>query len=130
MPVRRPHCCMRKRLSLPLLLPPWYAVERDVQSYSLSSVTGSSIAHHSAISRGGEGRRGRSCSWRRPHNGGCAFVTMFTQIFKDNPTISKGLLCNFSSHFIVLAAGNTKKKEEKEKKEKRKRIKTTYSRNK
>lgn len=38
----------------------------------------------------------------------CAFVTMFTQIFKDNPTISKGLLCNFSSHFIVAASGSRK----------------------
>lgn len=55
---------------------------------------GSSIAHHSAIFRGGRRAEGLTM-------GGCAFVTMFTQIFKDNPTISKGLLCNFSSHFIV-----------------------------
>jgi len=41
-------------------------------------------------------------------NGGCAFVTMFTQIFKDNPTISKGLLCNFSSYFIVAAVKKKK----------------------
>jgi len=56
--------------------------------------------------------RHEACGMRshpRPDNGACAFVTMFTQIFKDNPTISKGLLCNFSSHFIVAARKNTKK---------------------
>jgi len=39
---------------------------------------------------------------------------MFTQIFKDNPTISKGLLCNFSSHFIVAASGGSKMVEKKD----------------
>lgn len=59
------HCCMRKRLisshlsfslCLCLCILSWAAVERKkatLQSYSLSSVTGSSIAHHSAIFRGG-----------------------------------------------------------------------------
>lgn len=57
LPVRRPHCCMRKRLSLPLSLYPWRGMQskETLQSYSLSNVTGSSIAHHSAILRGGEG---------------------------------------------------------------------------
>lgn len=92
-------------LSLSLSLHPVVGCSRKKESHvtKLLIVECDGLVYCSSFSHF---QRGRNRRGRRPYNGGCAFVTMFTQIFKDNPTISKGLLCNFSSHFIVPAAGN------------------------